>query len=888
MSGFAYRFVGGLVTGALLALPAASAVGAAESAARLIATQKPAVGIVLPAHAKPGTGVVGALDPAVLDSPQLAIPLPGGTVVSARQTHVARNDAEQKLSWTGTVAGTTEGLVVLTRYRGTLAGFVHWDGRVFEVQPAAGGQYVLYQVDPTRVATSDEVLRPSITTEGRQKVSDSVVGALSAELSPVVQDLLVVYTAASATRYGPATLESKIVSAVAMANAAYRASGVNITLNLVGMRQVAVVEGASMSDTLAALKGNPEVAALREQTRADLVQLINENTGVGGIAYMMGANTPQFSEFAFGAVGSNNLGGHTLVHEIGHNQGLAHDRETSAGGNGVFPYSYGYRRCVDDGNAFMDIMSYACTNGVFVAQTGQFANPSLTFRGYPTGISYELDPANSADGARSLNETAATVASYRQAGVSVPAAPSALTATVRSPGSIVLGWTVNSNDAVGFKVERSAGGAGFTEIASFQSSGATYFTDNSVVPNTVYSYRVRAYNSGGVSEYSNVVTAVVEGAARPPATPGSLVPTVTSGGEVRLTWVDSSDNEDGFRIERSAEGAAFTEIGAVGSNVTQYVDSSAAPATGYVYRVRAFNGVGSSDYVTSARVVTAQLPPAAPSGLTGTVVSSGEVRLDWTDNAGNESGFRVERSVDGANFTVIGSVGANVTNYIDRAAVAAAIYVYRVCAVNSAGEACITTGGRVVMPVAPPAAPSGLVATAVSSRQVDLAWQAGTGNETRYTIERSVGGPFSVIGSVSADLRNYSDTAAQAGTTYGYRVQAHNGGGDSGYSNVATVTTPVPLPLTPGGLTASNNRKKTAAVSWQPVEDPPASRYELMREMYKKKKWSYAAVVATVPSGGSLTFIDASGTGTFRYSVRACNGAGCSAYSAPVQVKVTK
>ena len=47
--------------------------------------------------------------------------------------------------------------------------------------------------------------------------------------------------------------------------------------------------------------------------------------------------------------------------------------------------------------------------------------------------------------------------------------------------------------------------------------------------------------------------------------------------------------------------------------------------------------------------------PAAPSALAANAVSSSQIDLAWTDNAGNEAGFNIERSLDGISFIQIGS-----------------------------------------------------------------------------------------------------------------------------------------------------------------------------------------------------------------------------------------
>ena len=92
-----------------------------------------------------------------------------------------------------------------------------------------------------------------------------------------------------------------------------------------------------------------------------------------------------------------------------------------------------------------------------------------------------------------------------------------------------------------------------------------------------------------------------------------------------------------------------------------------------------------------------------------------------------------------------------------------------------------------------PAAPTGLTATAVSASAVDLARFDNATNETGYVLERSPNGTDSctvVAGSLAASTTTYRDATVAASTAYWYRVKAVNGAGSSGYSNTATVTTP--------------------------------------------------------------------------------------------------
>lgn len=85
-----------------------------------------------------------------------------------------------------------------------------------------------------------------------------------------------------------------------------------------------------------------------------------------------------------------------------------------------------------------------------------------------------------------------------------------------------------------------------------------------------------------------------------------------------------------------------------------------------------------------------------------------------------------------------------------------------------------------------PAAPSGLTVTPYLFSRLDLYWKDNSSNETGFVIERKTkGGTYAEIATVGDNTTTYSDTSAQIGTTYYYRVKA-TGNFDSGYSNEAS------------------------------------------------------------------------------------------------------
>jgi hypothetical protein len=494
---------------------AMAAAGSAEAGAtqKLFGTRTLATTVTFPTNARGAGQVTGVLNAQALDAPMLEVPLPDEQVLIALQAHVSKDSRLDTRTWTGRIVGSPGDLAVLAQRRGTITGFLSSGGQTFEILPTESGQHVLFEVESPRMTVTDAVRAPIVFSRGKSRIYDSVVGSLSAALVPVVQDLLVVYTPASHAARPAAVLESMIVAAVEAANASYRQSNVNITLNLVGLQMATVVEGPRVSDTLHALRCDAECIEMRNSLGADIVLLVTEKGEDGwcGYAYIMDSNSTQFAPFAYAVVSSNCLSSQALTHEIGHVQGVAHDRET--GGNpGAFPYAHGYRRCVQDGIAFHDIMAYRCTSISSVSLT-TFASPDIFYLGYPTGISYELDPAHSADAVRALNETGPTVAGFRATRLVPPVAPASLTASMTSTGKVDLAWTDRADDEVGFIIQRTTDGVTYTEIARL-SANVDRHSDSTTNSMTVYSYRVAAYNSAGQSPYSNVAT------VRPPSSGG--------------------------------------------------------------------------------------------------------------------------------------------------------------------------------------------------------------------------------------------------------------------------------------------------------------------------------------------------------------------------------
>lgn len=274
--------------------------------------------------------------------------------------------------------------------------------------------------------------------------------------------------------------------------------------------------------------------------------------------------------------------------------------------------------------------------------------------------------------------------------VDPPAAPTGLSATVIACDQIDLAWTDNANNETLFKIERGTDGVNFSQIATV-GADVTAYSDTSVAESTTYYYRVRASNSGGDSAYSNVANATTPACpVNPPAAPTNLAASAPACDQIDLTWTDNADNEDNFVIERGTDGVNFVLLDTVGANVTSYNDTTVAENTTYYYRVKATNGDGDSAYSNVANATTPVCPvnpPAAPT-ITKVKPGPGKVELNWTDNANNETEYRVYRGTASGSLSLVATLPANTTIFKESGLARKTTYYYKVCAYNADGEGC--------------------------------------------------------------------------------------------------------------------------------------------------------------------------------------------------------
>jgi Fibronectin type III domain len=102
---------------------------------------------------------------------------------------------------------------------------------------------------------------------------------------------------------------------------------------------------------------------------------------------------------------------------------------------------------------------------------------------------------------------------------------------------------------------------------------------------------------------------------------------------------------------------------------------------------------------TGAAATPGSLPlPAPATDLTASATAVNRVHLAWLDPATNETGFKIERSTDGANFTVVATLSANTTAYDDVNLQSSVGYFYRVRSFNDAGNAAASNTAQATTP----------------------------------------------------------------------------------------------------------------------------------------------------------------------------------------------
>jgi hypothetical protein len=258
---------------------------------------------------------------------------------------------------------------------------------------------------------------------------------------------------------------------------------------------------------------------------------------------------------------------------------------------------------------------------------------------------------------------------------------------------------------------------------------------------------------------------------------------------------------------------------------------------------------------------------ASPANLTSWAYYFG-IGLSWTDNAHNESEFRILRSSTGPSgpFALIAKAGANATGYSDTTIAPVKQYCYQVQGYQNSRLLGTTNTSCVSSKSLLPTAPYQVAATLASGSEIVISWQDSTSFPTGYRLERgqSIAGPFTVLKTTPSFVTSYSDVNVPIEQQLCYRVVASNSKGEGPPSSASCTG----VPTAPTNISATSPDPHSILVTWT-----DASSYEDGYAVYRfgpDRVWTLAASLAANTSGYRDTALQVDVL--YAYSVRAKKG----------------
>ncbi len=385
----------------------------------------------------------------------MSIPSPDGSQVKVRyERHVESPDGNW--TWIGRViGGDQEQEAILTFGEDAVYGSIpQMAGAPLSLQ-TRGGQLYAVQTDLSKVKNPNnrtdmmvppaQALRSSLLAQAsKAQVSQSAIETKAATAATTV-DVAIGYTAGfAAAQGGQSAAVTRLVFLVEVGNQAFENSLITGAIRVVNALQINYTDTTTNKAALAELTGRNEnngvvtipaslvpLRDAREQYGADLAILVRnfqtpENDGCG-IAWLNGSGQLPIDpatddDYGFAVISDGNDTGsdgnsyfcapETLIHELGHLMGSAHDRDNSKKADGSqlfgrYPYSFGMKTDAANGN-FYTIMAYGDNNQNFYRT---FSNPLVVKCGPSNNLACGV--ADQTDNARSLNQTIPVVAQFR-------------------------------------------------------------------------------------------------------------------------------------------------------------------------------------------------------------------------------------------------------------------------------------------------------------------------------------------------------------------------------------------------------------------------------------------------------------------------------------------
>jgi hypothetical protein len=321
----------------------------------------------------------------------------------------------------------------------------------------------------------------------------------------------------------------------------------------------------------------------------------------------------------------------------------------------------------------------------------------------------------------------------------------------------------------------------------------TSYAVTGLTPGTTYYYRVRAYNSGGSSPFSNTDSVTTVPLAPTLASPANGATGISR--TPTLSW-NASSGATAYNLQVSYyTNFYWSVVDQTGITSTSYAVAFGLDFnTTYYWHVNATNASGTSAWSTAWSFVTGSPPPLAPTlvspsdGANGT---STNPTLSWNASSGATS-YRVQVSTNTSfSPTFVDQDGITATSYSVIGLTGNTTYYWHVNARNAGGTSAWSPTWSFTPVLSPPSAPTLAFpsngATGMSTSPT-LGWNATSGAPS-YHIQVSKGS-----GKIDVDVSGITATSftvngLAGSTTYFWHVSGSNAAGSSSWSDQWHFTT---------------------------------------------------------------------------------------------------
>lgn len=504
------------------------------------------------------------------------------------------------ITWIGHIQGFEDSSVTISVFNDAMTVIAQFGDQLYTLEPDAQLGHIARQLQVSDPYPEMEPL--PIAIQDGNKLPE-LPAAVDADDGSIIQ-VLVAFTPATRNRWGLNGILSRINTAIAEANQAFTRSQINTQLRLVHIVEVNYGESGDMGLDLSRIAGKAdgymdEIHGVRDLYKADMVSLMIESSQYCGIAYQMLSLSNAFEVYAFSVVSTDcAVGNYSFAHELAHNMGAAHDRN-NAGGTPIYPYAYGYWIPNGSGGYLgRTIMAYNCP--ISCPRIQNFSNPNVLYNGVPTGISYQVNPSQAADNARTINENKLTVSNWRVSG-NLPGALNKSSpsnnATNQSTNNLTISWNTSSGaSSYEYCIDTSLNNTCNTSWVNVGNN--TSATLNGLASNTTYSWQIRAINSSGATDANSSVWWSFVTSTPLPDTFNKTSPVDNAINQmtiVTLMW-NNSNNASEYRycIDATNNDSCDNNWISTGSN-TSVLLNNLLHDTQYYWQVRAINNNGSTD-----------------------------------------------------------------------------------------------------------------------------------------------------------------------------------------------------------------------------------------------------------------------------------------------------